>query len=157
MKGVKWRFQTSEFHCIPLNLKRGVLRWNEWSYFLLITTNWHDSIVNYENVTVSNRIFSSRFILTQVHVVRETSLLTVRLWRLHEFYWVNFFSSVSFLKSQLYSQKGQLVLKITTVLLRGKSAVFYQSRDWNKSNKLKMTFKRSTVLTLKTVLLFLLE
>ena len=47
--------------------------------------------------------------------------------------------------SQLYSQKEKLVLKITTVLLRSKSAVFYQSQDWSKSNKLKMTNKRGTV------------
>ena len=31
------------------------------------------------------------------------------------------------------------------VLLRSKSAVFYQSQDWSKSNKLKMTNKRGTV------------
>ena len=51
MEGVKWRFQTSEFHGIPHNLKeRGVtliLRLC-WSNFHLITTDWHDSIVNYE-------------------------------------------------------------------------------------------------------------
>ena len=42
---------------------------------------------------------------------------------------LNCFSSVSFLQSQLYCQKEKLVLKITTVLLRSKSAVFYQSQD----------------------------
>ena len=31
------------------------------------------------------------------------------------------------------------------VLLRSKSAVFYQSQDSSKSNKLKMTNKRGTV------------
>ena len=36
-------------------------------------------------------------------------------------------------------------LKITTVLLHSKSAVFYQSRDWNKTKKSKMTYKSGTV------------
>ena len=31
------------------------------------------------------------------------------------------------------------------VLLRSKSAMFYQSQDWSKSNKLKMKNKRGTV------------
>ena len=31
------------------------------------------------------------------------------------------------------------------VLLRSKSAMFYQSQDWSKSNELKMTNKRGTV------------
>ena len=58
---------------------------------------------------------------------------------------LNFFSSVSFLLSQLYCQKEKLVLKITKVLLRSKSTPFYQSKDWNKTNKLKKTYKRGTV------------
>ena len=31
------------------------------------------------------------------------------------------------------------------VLLGSKSTAFYQSKDWNKTNKLKMTYKRGTV------------
>ena len=45
----------------------------------------------------------------------------------------------------MYCQKEKLVLKITTVLLRSKLAAFYQSQDWSKSNKLKMTNNRDTV------------
>ena len=46
---------------------------------------------------------------------------------------------------QLYCQKEKLLLKNTTILLHSKSAVFYQSQDWNESNKLKMTYIRGTV------------
>ena len=43
-----------------------------------------------------------------------------------------------------WERKG---LKITTVLLHSKMAVFYQSQDWNKSNyQLKMTYKQGTVI-----------
>ena len=31
------------------------------------------------------------------------------------------------------------------VLLGSKSTAFYQSKDWNETNKLKMTYKRGTV------------
>ena len=58
-----------------------------------------------------------------------------------------------FLAASLYCQKEKRVLKITTVLLHSKSAVFYQPQDRSKSNKLKMTIKRGTV----KLLLFLLK